>query len=121
FFSGILNEVIGAVIMITWFILIFRYLADARPAWRVAIYGGVLTGILFSAGKALLGVLLVKSNLGSIYGASGSLVLLLLFVFYASFILYFGAAFVKVYAEASKRPLKTLSDAYHYQLLEVNV
>lgn len=121
FLSGALNEVTGALIMTIWFFVIFRFLADARPPRKVAIYGGILTGILFSVGKALLAILLIRSNIGSIYGASGSLVLLLLFVFYASFILYFGAAFVKVYAEASQQPLRAHSDAYHYQVLEVGL
>jgi membrane protein len=119
FFSGALNQIIGAVIVTIWFILLFRYLADARPSWKTAIAGGCLTGILFSAGKALLSFLLRGSNIGTIYGASGSLVLLLLFVFYSSFILYFGAAFIKVYAEAMQQPLRPMDNAFHYQLREV--
>lgn len=121
FFSGILNELIGAVIVTTWFIILFRYMADARPSWKVVIGGGFLTGILFSAGKVLLGILLRKSNIGSIYGASGSLVLLLLFVFYSSFILYFGASFIKVYAAALRQSLNPVDNAYQYRILEVGV
>jgi len=58
----------------------------------------LITGILFIAGKMLLRVLLVDSNIGNLYGASGSLVLILLFVFYSSFILYYGACFIAVYS-----------------------
>lgn len=121
FFSGALNEVIGVLIMTIWFVLLFRYLADARPSWKVAITGGSLTGVLFSAGKALLAYLLGSSNIGSLYGASGSLVLLLLFVFYSSFILYFGASFIRVYADAIGMPLRAVNKAYHYKVLEVGV
>jgi membrane protein len=119
FFNGALNEVMGVLVVAVWFILLFRYLADARPAWKIAIAGGCLTGILFSAGQALLSFLILKSNIGTIYGAGGSVILLLLFVFYSSFILYFGAGFIKVYAEALNKPLRPLSHAFHYKLQEL--
>jgi membrane protein len=119
FFSGALNELLGIVVVTIWFILLFRYLADARPSWKVAVAGGCLTGILFSGGKVLLSFLIQKSNLGTIYGTSGSLVLLLLFVFYSSFILYFGASFIKVYSKLLNHPLRPLNHAFLYQLQEV--
>jgi membrane protein len=55
--------------------------------------------MLFSAGRIVLRALLVKGNVGVLYGASGSLVLVLLFVFYTSFIIYYGACFIKVYSD----------------------
>jgi membrane protein len=55
----------------------------------------------------------------TIYGASGSLVLLLLFVFYSSFILYYGASFIKVFAEARDKPILPATDAFHYELQEI--
>lgn len=119
FFKGILNEVTGAIIAITWFVLLFRYIGEARPAWRVAIAGGILTGILFSAGKALLSYLMKHSNANSVYGASGSMVLLLLFVFYSSFILYYGASFIKVYSESSNRPFHLMNNAFHYTVQKI--
>src|SRR5690606_38226929 len=96
YFEGALNEVAGTVIVTAWFIVLFRYLADARPSWKVAIVGGVVTGVLYTLGKELLSLLMRNSNVVTIYGASGSIVLILLFVFYSSFILYFGAGFIKV-------------------------
>lgn len=116
FFRSALNEITSVIVITAWFVLLFRYLADARPSWKVALAGGVVTGILFSAGKALLSFLIQNSHAGTIYGASGSLVLLLLFVFYSSFILYYGACFIKVYAAASDQPLTPLHHAYSYQL-----
>jgi membrane protein len=115
FFTGALNEITSAIISITWFILLFRYLGDARPPWRVAIAGGCVAGILFTLGKALLSYLIRSSNISNIYGASGSLVLLLLFVFYSSFILYYGASFIKVYAASSGRPFRLMNNAFHYK------
>jgi membrane protein len=116
FFTGTLNEITGAVVSITWFILLFRFLADARPSWKVAIAGGVLTGILFTMGKALLSYLMKHSNIATIYGASGSLVLLLLFVFYSSFILYYGASFIKVYSGSLHQSLRLMKNSFHYKV-----
>lgn len=119
FFKGALNEIVSVVIVTVWFIVLFRYLADGRPPWRVAIAGGCLTGVLFSAGKTLLSFLMRHSNINTVYGASGSIVLILLFVFYSSFILYFGASFIKVYAEAIQQPLRLVNKAFRYQLRKI--
>ncbi len=119
FFKGLLNEAVAVIAFITWFIILFRYLADGRPSWRVAIAGGTLTGILFSAGKTLLSYLMRNSNISTVYGASGSIVLILLFVFYCSFILYFGASFIKVYSEEIAQPLRLVNKAFRYQLRKI--
>jgi membrane protein len=119
FFKSGMNQVVGVVIVTSWFIILFRYLADARPTWKVSLVGGLLTGILFSIGKVVLAYLMSTSNIGTIYGASGSIVLVLLFVFYSSFILYFGASFIKVYAEELHQPLRPISHAFRYQLKRV--
>ncbi|MBC7948132.1 MAG: YihY/virulence factor BrkB family protein [Chitinophagaceae bacterium] len=119
FFKGVLDEVISAVIVTTWFILLFRYLADGRPTWKASIAGGVLTGILFSIGQTVLSYLIIHSNIGSIYGKSASFVLILLFVFYSSFILYFGASFIQAYSDAKGTPVFPLRKAVRYRLQEV--
>lgn len=119
FFKGISNEIVSAIAITIWFIILFRYLADGRPSWRVALAGGCLTGVLFAAGKTLLSFLMRNSNIGTLYGASGSLVLILLFVFYSSFILYFGASFIKVYAEKMQEPLRLVNKAFRYELNKV--
>jgi len=120
FVKGLIRETLGLITVTLWFIVLFRYLADARPSWKVSIIGGILTGVLFSIGKAGLSFLMLRSNIGSIYGASGSMVLLLLFVFYSSFILYFGASFIKMYAEELHEPLRPIHKAFRYQLKKVN-
>jgi len=120
FFTSALNEIISLVIVTTWFIVLFRYLADGRPSWKVSIAGGCLTGVLFSAGKALLSFFIKHSNINTIYGASGSIVLILLFVFYSSFILYFGASFIKVFSEAIQQPPRLINKAFRYQLNRVS-
>ncbi len=119
FFSSVLNELIGVFTIIVWFIVLFRYLANGRPSWRVAIVGGVLTGVLFYFGKALLSYMMLHSNAGIVCGAGAALVLILLFMFYSSFILYFGASFIKEYAEFSNDPIVPTHKAYQYELQKV--
>lgn len=98
-FKIVFSEVTAALIISTWFIILFHFLTQGRPRWKASIIGGVFTGILFIGGRFILKALLVKGNIGSLYGPSGAMVLILLFVFYTSFILYFGACFIKVYSD----------------------
>ncbi|RZJ79954.1 MAG: hypothetical protein EOO20_26410 [Chryseobacterium sp.] len=86
--------------------ILFRFLADGRPTWKASVLGGLLTGILFTAGRFILRSLLVEGNVGKLYGASGSFVLVLLFVFYTSFIIYYGASFIAVYSIKQGWPIE---------------
>jgi membrane protein len=113
-FNTALTTVISIVTVWAWFTVLFRYLADGRPTWKVAITGALLTSILFTFGKYLLGWLLPGSNIDVIYGTSASIVLLLLFVFYSSLILYYGAAFTKVWSEHINQPIKPVNHAISY-------
>jgi membrane protein len=90
-----------------------------RSALNEIIAGGCLTGILFSIGKTLLSFVMRNTNINTLYGASGSMVLILLFVFYSSFILYFGASFIIVYAEATGNPIKLMNHAFQYKIQEM--
>jgi membrane protein len=81
------------------FAMIFKMLPDVRMAWRDVWVGSVITALLFTIGKFLLGAYLGRSSLSSAYGAVGSFVVVLLWVYYSAQILLFGAAFVRVYAD----------------------
>ena len=105
FIKFLFSEVSSIVIVAAWFILLFRFLADGKPAWKSAFAGGLLTALLFTAGRFLLRTLLINSNIGVLYGTSGSFVLVLLFVFYTSFMMYFGACFIAVYSEKKQWPI----------------
>jgi membrane protein len=118
-FLSILNQLLFIVIVTVWFTVLFRFLTNGRPSWKTALRGGLLTGILFTLGKYILRIMLPLSNIGNIYGASGSIVLIMLFVFYSSFIFYFGACFVKVLSDAGKTPIKPIKGAFLYELKEV--
>jgi len=91
----IVNEAIGTAVFAGLFAGLFRYLPDARLPWRHALGGGLVTAILFVVGKLLIGLYLAHSSVGGAYGAAGSLVVLLVWVYYASAIFLFGAETVK--------------------------
>lgn len=119
YFQGIVSRIASVLIVAVWFVLLFRYLADAKPSWKAVFVGGLLTSILFSAGRLLLRTLLVNSEIGMLYGTSGSLVLLLLFVFYSSFILYYGACFIATYSNRKEWYIKPNKKAHHYNIEKV--
>jgi membrane protein len=85
-------------IITTLFALIYRFLPDARVKWRFVWIGAGFTAALFVLGRFLIAYYLGKSDVGSTYGAAGSIVLVLLWVNYCSQILFFGAEFTQVYA-----------------------
>ena len=116
YFNSVLNHLLSVVIVTCWFSIVFRYLPDARPAWKVALTGAFVTSLLFTIGKLVLHWLLSYSNVDTLYGASGSIVLLLLFVFYSSLILYYGATFTNVWGKYIHRPIQPLPFAMHYQV-----
>jgi membrane protein len=118
YFNWVVNTLLSLLIVTIWFALVFRYLPDARPDWPVALAGGFFTSVLFTIGKMILGWLLTYSNITTLYGTSASIVLILLFVFYSSLILYFGGAFTNEWGKTSKRPIRPLPHAKHYRLVE---
>ena len=96
--AQILNIVLSLAIITLLFAMIFKFLPDAKIAWRDVWVGAFLTALLFTIGKFALGIYLGKSGVASSYGAAGSLIVLLLWVYYSSQILFFGAEFTQVYA-----------------------
>jgi membrane protein len=90
--------VISLGVVTVLFAMIFRFLPDTHPTWRDVWFGAIFTAVLFVVGKFAIGLYLGKSAVGSSYGAAGSLVVLLLWVYYSAQILFFGAEFTQVYA-----------------------
>ncbi|HTI07695.1 MAG TPA: YihY/virulence factor BrkB family protein [Puia sp.] len=103
--SGPLYRMTTLVASIAWFTLLLKFLSYGRPAWKTAIAGGIFTGLFFTLGEMLLHLVFSFNSMKTIYGASTSLVLLLLFVFYCSFIFYFGACFTQALAVRTNRPI----------------
>jgi membrane protein len=94
----ILNAILSLAIITLLFAMIFKFLPDVKIAWRDVWIGALITAALFTAGKEVLGLYLGKSGVASSYGAAGSLIVLLLWVYYSAQILFFGAEFTKAYA-----------------------
>lgn len=110
----IMNVVFSIAVVTIWFAMLFKLLPEAKLNWEVAFVGGFLTGILFYLGQFLIGKLLVHARLASIFGATTSLAVVLLFIFYCSFILYFGAAFTYEYAQKTDQRIRTNKHSRHY-------
>ncbi|MDQ2710733.1 MAG: YihY/virulence factor BrkB family protein [Acidobacteriota bacterium] len=96
----ILNFAVSFLVITVLFALMFRYVPAAKISWRDAIVGATVTALLFSIGKFLLGLYLGKASVGSTYGAAGSLVAVIVWIYYSAQIFFFGAEFTHVYAEA---------------------
>lgn len=92
------NAMISVVVIAMLFALIYRMVPDARIAWRDVWLGAVIAAVLFEVGKFLLGFYFGRSAIASSYGAAGSLIIILVWVFYSAQILFFGAAFTRVNA-----------------------
>ncbi|MEO1298764.1 MAG: YihY/virulence factor BrkB family protein [Cyanobacteria bacterium J06636_16] len=80
------------------FAMIFRFMPDVKIAWGDVWFGAAVTAILFAIGKFAIGLYLGNSSIGSTYGAAGSVIVLLVWVFYSAQILFFGAELTQVYA-----------------------
>jgi membrane protein len=94
----LINLILTLSITLLIFAVIFRVLPDANIRWKDVTIGALATTLLFLLGKFGISFYISKSNIGSTYGAAGSLIVLLLWVYYSAMILYFGAEFTKFYA-----------------------
>lgn len=95
----ITNVIISFVVITTLFGVIFKVLPDAKIAWKDVRMGAFFTACLFMLGRYLIGIYIEATSTGSAYGAAGSLIIILVWVYYTAAILYLGAEFTRVYAE----------------------
>lgn len=96
---GAVNFIVSFVVITFLFALIYKVVPDARIAWNDVWIGAGVTALLFMAGKFLIGLYIIYSAEGSAYGAAGSMVVLMIWVYYSAQIFLMGAEFTKVYAE----------------------
>lgn len=94
----LVNFLASLGITILLFAMIFKFLPDVKISWGDVWLGGTVTALLFSLGRFLIGLYLGNSGFGSTYGAAGSVIVLLFWVFYSAQILFFGAELTQVYA-----------------------
>jgi membrane protein len=94
----IINLLLTFIVISLLFAVIFKVLPDVEIAWKHALPGAIATTILFMIGKFAISFYISKSDAGSAYGAAGSMVILILWIYYSAIILYFGAEFTQSYA-----------------------
>jgi membrane protein len=109
------------VVIVLLFAMIFRFLPDAKIAWRNVWVGATLTAVLFVIGKFFLGLYLGSGAAGSAYGAASSLITLLLWIYYAAQILLFGAEFTQVYTNTYGSHIEPEEHAVRVEKREIEV
>jgi membrane protein len=114
FLFQVMNTLIVFIIITLLFFIIFKTLPDGKIAILDCLIGASFTALLFMIGKFAIGFYLGSYNIASIYGAAGSIILILAWVYYSAIILYFGAEFTKVYAHAHGQ--KIIPNAYSIQI-----
>lgn len=119
FLSDFLNEVIFFTITTTWLCIAFRFIANGKPKWKSVIISSLFTGILLTFGKLIMRYFLVNSNINEIYGTSGAILLVMLFIFYSSFIFYFGACLVNSICEELEVPIEPSANAHKFKTEKV--
>ena len=99
YFVQVTDAILSFLVAVFLFSLMFKLLPDAKIKWKDVLVGGFITAIFFTAGKLAIGFYLGQSNLTTLYGAAGSIIIFMVWVYYSSIILYLGAEFTKVYAK----------------------
>jgi membrane protein len=117
----IINLVLMLAIITTLFATIFKVLPDARIRLKDVTVGSVFTTLLFMLGKFAIGLYLGNSNVGSAYGAAGSVIIILVWVYYSAIILFFGAEFTRVFANKFGRPIQPNEYAVFIEHVDVEV
>ncbi len=100
------NLALILLVISSMFMLIFKILPNSSISWKHAFVGALFTSILFLIGKFIIGFYLGHSKIGATYGTTASIVILMLWIYYSSIILYFGSCFTSVYAEYRGHPIR---------------
>ncbi|HEX8561524.1 MAG TPA: YihY/virulence factor BrkB family protein [Flavobacterium sp.] len=115
----VLNVVISFVVITILFGVIFKVLPDAKIAWKDVRMGAFFTACLFMLGRFLIGMYIETTSTGSAYGAAGSIIVILVWVYYTAAILYIGAEFTRVYADFIGAKIEPASYAVYVEQREV--
>jgi membrane protein len=107
----VFNAVVSFLVVALLFALIFKYLPDAKIAWRDVWFGALVTSALFTIGKYLIGLYLAQAAPGSAFGAAGSVVAFVVWVYYSGLIVFFGAELTRVTAEHAGRRIRPAEGA----------
>ncbi len=109
-----LSFVVTALLMTLLFAVIYRYLPDADIEWNDVLVGAAFTAVLFSVGQLLLSIYLGRGSVSSSYGAAGTFMVVLIWLYYSALIFLFGAEFTQVYARRQGKQILPSYYAYSY-------
>jgi membrane protein len=115
----ILNVLVSLSLITLIFALMFKVLPDAKIKWKDVWVGSLITTAFFALGKYLIGFYLGNSSVNSAYGAAGSLVIILIWVYYSTVIFLFGAELTSVYAEETGSEIIPYEHAVKFQMVEL--
>ncbi|PST84471.1 ribonuclease BN [Pedobacter yulinensis] len=119
FIVMIVNNVLTFTIVTTIFAIIFKVLPDVVLRWKSALVGAGFTALLFGLGKWAIGLYLEKTNPGLAFGAAGSIIVILTWIYYTAVILYFGAEFTQAFAEKFDEGIKPTKYAVHLKTVVI--
>lgn len=119
--NGFVNELVFFATTTLWFCIAFRFTGNGRPTWKAIILSSVFTGILLTVGKLVMRTLLLNSNISEIYGTSGAILLVMLFIFYSSFIFYYGVSLVDAISNQIERPIEVTAQAHKFKTEAVDL
>ena len=109
--SSIVDKLLVFIVIVTLFVFLFKALPDGKLGWKETLVGASFTTLLFMAGKWGINLYIANSPKGGLYGTAGSVLVLLLWVYYSAIILYFGAIFTKNFSELFGKPIGPNSHA----------
>jgi len=119
FLADVINTLVSFLVITILFGAIFKVLPDVHIRWRDVRTGAFFTACLFMLGRFLIGLYIATTGTGSTFGAAGSLIVILVWVYYTAAILYIGAEFTRVFAEYKGRHIEPASYAVHIEQKEI--
>jgi membrane protein len=117
--AQILNALLSLVIISTVFAFIYRFLPDVQIKWRASWFGAVFTSVLFAVGKIIIGLFIGNSNLGVVYGAASSFVVILIWIYFVSIIFYFGVELTCQYSKFYKHGMIPAKYAVPFEISRI--
>ncbi|MBC7616661.1 MAG: YihY/virulence factor BrkB family protein [Pedobacter sp.] len=115
----IVTNLLTLAVVTSIFAIIFKVLPDVNLKWKPALVGALFTAILFSLGQYVIGIYIEKGEPGSAFGAASAIIVILIWIYYTSIILYFGAEFTQVYAEKFGSAITPSKYAVHLKIITV--
>jgi len=112
---GAMNLLLSTSLIAVLFAMIFKVLPDVHLYWKDVWVGAAVTALLFAGGKYLIALYIGNTGVASLYGAAGSLVVVMIWVYYSSLILFLGASFTQVYTAKRGRRVRPMKNAVHYK------